>query len=918
MHAAHFVPVLRHTQVPRPGLVAFACAGEPALVMIRGSFGMGKTSVAVQIAQYSAEQGAAVVWVAFPELGAARTGLWVAIVRALEEAGVVPRGELPEVLARNPTSPIWQSLRTLSDQFGRLMIVVDNFDGRREPAIEPYLLAALEALPSVHLVLAGAHLGSLDQGKALHRVPVRLIEDSDLLFSAEETEALIRLRLPAAEQLAFHDFSRLASDLHVESGGWPLAAHSACTELATLDLSYLVLPEWARFRTDFVNTLFRGLAADEYDALLITAVSDEISDEMLARLMQIDRRHADRLLRDLAARALMQRRDGRGVRWFRHHEQLRHEVWSAPRIHVSSQRARGQYRSVAVALSVDKPEAAASAALRAEDWPLMHELMGRSFTEQFLEPNNGFAAGARSLPEEARRASPIIDLVAQLVCLATPLGRTPEAYARLRETARYGLARESGNTGVLGICALGLRLRAAWHVGDAELCRQLLVRLRTAFATTSEVDRHLLGWAPIAAANIAALASLGLEEFDAAEYWLSIARAIDAPGDAAGNVHTDALAALVAAWRGDMPTAAQHVDAWERKYSIEQWSGQVVAMPYLIAKAFVQFEANDVGAAYEVLQRAERSEHYIDLRPYLLCAGGLILRDRYGASDALAWMQRHLLALGQEGAGWVPALCRAPEDLVAAFRWLCGKHPARGEKVNPGFAAVYVALTRGEWEEAWSLAAALGNRAAETGFIRRQVRALSIENAARQWAGQPVRESSLRRADLLALDYGLRWQNVLMPGLSAVAGGRASFAAVGGPGVQSGIGEAISARLEDPGHSAALEGLPVAVSADAAASKKALARAASGGSGSRISGQPSAGVVPLLPTAAPHTVALTTAELRALEAVARWGNAVRAAAALNLSPHTVRDQLKASYRKLGVHSREDALREVRRLGLIAS
>lgn len=61
---------------------------------------------------------------------------------------------------------------------------------------------------------------------------------------------------------------------------------------------------------------------------------------------------------------------------------------------------------------------------------------------------------------------------------------------------------------------------------------------------------------------------------------------------------------------------------------------------------------------------------------------------------------------------------------------------------------------------------------------------------------------------------------------------------------------------------------------------------------------------------------LTAAEQRALLAVVEHGTVARAAEASFVSLNTVRSQLKSAYRKLGVHSRGDAIRAAREAGLL--
>jgi|GEM_PF-6608751 len=64
------------------------------------------------------------------------------------------------------------------------------------------------------------------------------------------------------------------------------------------------------------------------------------------------------------------------------------------------------------------------------------------------------------------------------------------------------------------------------------------------------------------------------------------------------------------------------------------------------------------------------------------------------------------------------------------------------------------------------------------------------------------------------------------------------------------------------------------------------------------------------------TGTLTPAELRTLRAVARHETTTAAAKHLTLSVHTVRDHMKAVYRKLGVNTRADAIQAAAATGLL--
>jgi len=67
---------------------------------------------------------------------------------------------------------------------------------------------------------------------------------------------------------------------------------------------------------------------------------------------------------------------------------------------------------------------------------------------------------------------------------------------------------------------------------------------------------------------------------------------------------------------------------------------------------------------------------------------------------------------------------------------------------------------------------------------------------------------------------------------------------------------------------------------------------------------------------APGASALTGAELRLLPLLSTHLSAPEMAAELFLSPHTVKSELKAIYRKLGVSTRNQAVTRARELGLL--
>ncbi|WP_322298054.1 response regulator transcription factor [Brevundimonas sp.] len=68
----------------------------------------------------------------------------------------------------------------------------------------------------------------------------------------------------------------------------------------------------------------------------------------------------------------------------------------------------------------------------------------------------------------------------------------------------------------------------------------------------------------------------------------------------------------------------------------------------------------------------------------------------------------------------------------------------------------------------------------------------------------------------------------------------------------------------------------------------------------------------------PEDSVLTTREQEVLRLFSRGLSYREAAGVLEISPHTVRDYVKAIYRKLSVHSRSEAIFEARQLGIISS
>ncbi len=68
---------------------------------------------------------------------------------------------------------------------------------------------------------------------------------------------------------------------------------------------------------------------------------------------------------------------------------------------------------------------------------------------------------------------------------------------------------------------------------------------------------------------------------------------------------------------------------------------------------------------------------------------------------------------------------------------------------------------------------------------------------------------------------------------------------------------------------------------------------------------------------APAEATLTAREIEVLKLFSRGLSYREAASALTISQHTIRDHVKAIYRKLTVHSRTEAIFEARQLGMIS-
>ncbi len=191
------LPPIRHSLVLRARLMQRldACLGYP-LTLVSAPAGFGKSTVVSQWVHTSTvipELAEHTAWLSLDEEDNDPTRFWEYLLVALEMLGL--RFETAHLLLQGQPNPLVQALLSdvinrVSSRTAELILVLDDFQGIKTPAILDGIAFLVEHLPAqMHLILITRSDPSLPLGRLRVRSQLNEIRSADLRFRLDEAAA---------------------------------------------------------------------------------------------------------------------------------------------------------------------------------------------------------------------------------------------------------------------------------------------------------------------------------------------------------------------------------------------------------------------------------------------------------------------------------------------------------------------------------------------------------------------------------------------------------------------------------------------------------------------------------------------------------------------------------------------------------
>lgn len=601
--------------------------------------------------------------------------------------------------------------------------------------------------------------------------------------------------------------------------------------------------------------------APGYRGLRALSVATSIDDELLERLGT-----------DEHARTLVGRGEELGLGWwddgaprsFRMLPPLRRALLEELLAESPDEAARAHL--VLAKLHQDRGEnsAAFAAAIAAADWPLTARLYRRGITRATMRRASSTAV-IRRVPSEALRAQPVLMFAAALDDFAS--GRRARAIRRLtglllvtqrkRRVTRRSFTID--DVWAQGIIALALRL-----LGRYDMSAAAIRRVHTMLERTDDPENEFDDAMSLLLSQ-SAISLMFADDLDGAMRVLSEAGVdflVERPVLDRMRIH--GIFALVHTQRGEMRLAVEHLDALSALDVPDGLERSYLAVPAVVARARVMIEHGDGAGAERVLSATDSHWATTELWPLILHTR---VRARWLASGTAvalraldAGMQEKASATSPSRAMSVMLTMLKCDLLLAAGRgaeaqaFLSGSAHRRSRRLTLTRARIRLHL--GDPLGAASVTLA----ALQSTILPRDASALAVVAAD---AGMRMGDSDDETARRLALPLSIAREHNLVTPFTVVPPDDVRRLLRSAPDVLRQV-----ARVA-PFHAAAAAG-----------------------------------------------VELTTREQVILKAIAEGRSVADTAASLSVSANTVKTQRRSLYRKLDVSSRQEALGEARRRGLL--
>jgi LuxR family transcriptional regulator, maltose regulon positive regulatory protein len=352
------VPYVTNTLVERPLAVAALRGARLPVTFVSAPAGYGKTTLLATWAVKAQATGASVAWVTIDEHDNEPFLLWSAVLVALEGVSVVPHARALRALSppQHEHDPSFLSAlaAAIDGNPAVTRLVLDDVHLLVDPVAREGLDRFLLHLPArLRVVLAGRY----DPGIALHRLRLdgRLheLDANALAFSVDEAGALLARQ---GVELSAHDVARLTARTEGWAAGLRMAALSL---LGSMDRRGFI----DRFTGDdrtvadyLVAEVLTRPPSDVIEFLLATSVCEDFTVDLAAELS--GRSDAGALLGALEHANALIVRLGRAGSWYRFHALMR-EFLQAELERRDAPRRRALH-------------------LKASDWYRRHGVLGRA------------------------------------------------------------------------------------------------------------------------------------------------------------------------------------------------------------------------------------------------------------------------------------------------------------------------------------------------------------------------------------------------------------------------------------------------------------------------------------------------------------------------------------------------------------
>lgn len=866
MHPVAFQPISRHRFAPRHDIISRVVATpRPALVVFHGAAGIGKSTAMGQVAEALAGDGARAVWIRLSADDRGDDRFWRHMLSTMSAAGVTTESTLLAELReggfvdRAQFGAIGAELAAIDEP---IVIAFDDFHLAATASIEDGLIELLAAAHNVTALVATRSPGRLTTPGARARIPIASVTGDDLTFTREQTRALVALRLPG---LRDDEVDAVAAAVHDEARGWAIATMALIEAPGDAPAN---APVAARSRAnarvfvrDHVDRMLHSATPQERDLLLRTSLIEEISPALAMRLSDsgIDDDTAAEALVRLESVTSRVWDDEHGQRWYRHHDLIREELLRRARAQLDEATIADLYARVIDDLIDTRPQLAAQVAFDAKDWERFGEILTITFSETLHAVGPAGDDRIRRIPRSELDQHVALQAVALIYETMRPRNQVTRVVSGLRLLAGSSLRALSTQPGVYGVLALGVRMAAARFAGNIDAAVDFARRCGEGISALSEADLARYGATIATLMTQKAATYLYAEDFDEADR--ALRSVIDDPAQpsVAEVAHAHALLALSAAWRGRMHEAAAAIDACERTPLPVGWRTSFFGSSYRIAKGLVLLDQGDAPGAMLVRSGLDRFESDLEAWPLAAMVEALAIEAATGPVEALAALER-ARSRHRTGLPVLPAFQHQMNALRARLQWQSGAVAPAGRRASaPSLASAYALASRGDWGAVAIIASALSGAGQPP---RRRADAMLLQAAAALHLGdERGAVEHFVHADCLMSEHGLRTP------LRSIAA------------------DDVAALVR---HAAEL--------------RPERTIDARGGDAASISTK--------------RVRPLSAAERRALEAVYAHGSVRAAAEALFISPETVRDHLKSIHRKLGVHSRADAIAAAMELGYL--